>query len=141
MIRKFEEWDLPRAKVIHESSGLDERCFPNLVIKNPAGEEIRNPLFVVREVYESEGTPVLMCFLKMTSEVYLLVDHETGTPQERWEWLKEFKEHIKHEAWRLGLEQMTAWVPRDVEASFEKRLTDLGFVKSPWNSYTLNVED
>jgi hypothetical protein len=139
--RKFEEWDLERAKIIHEANGLDERCFPQLTIKNTEGEEVPNALFVAKEVYEHEGSAVMFCFLKITSELYLLVDHDLGTPEERWEWLQDFKEHMKREAWRLGLDQMTAWVPADIEESFAKRLKDLGFKKSPWNSYTLNVAD
>jgi hypothetical protein len=141
MIRKYEEWDELRAREIHEANGLDERCFPNLTIKNEKGEEIPNPLFVLKEVYEVEGFPSMFCFLKMTSELYLLLDHTVGTPEERWEQLKEFKDYMKQKAWELGLEQMTAFVPTELVESFEKRLFELGFQKSPWQSYTLNVED
>ncbi len=141
MIRPFEDHDVATARQIHEANGLDERCFPELTITTPKGNEEPNPLFVVKSVYEHEGKPALMSFLKITSELYLLVDHAVGTPEQRWEWLQEFKEHMKREAWRLGLEQMTCFVPQDIEASFEKRLHDLGFVKSPWQSYTLNIED
>lgn len=141
MIREFQDEDVKVARTIHAANELPENCFPNLTIKTPTGKEEPNPLFVVKSIYEHEGKPALMSFLKVTSELYLLVDHSVGTPEERWAWLQEFKEHMKHEAWRLGLEQMTAFVPREIEASFEKRLLDLGFVKSPWQSYTLNLEE
>lgn len=141
MIRHFEMEELERAKKIHEENGLDERCFPDLQVEDVNGETIANPLFVVKEVFEHEGKPALMSFLKMTSELYLLVDHTVGTPEERWEWLKAFKEHMMVEAWKLGLDQMTAFVPADIEESFAKRLLDMGFVKSPWQSYTLNIEN
>jgi hypothetical protein len=147
VIREFDfaptmfQSDLEKAREIHRANGLDERCFPNLTIKNAQGEEVPNPLFVAKEIFEAEGKPVMMCFLKMTSELYLLIDHNVGTPEERWEWLQEFKEFMKRRAWQLGLEQMTAFVPTEIEESFSKRLLDLGFVKSPWQSYTLNVED
>lgn len=146
MIRKFDfaptmfGSDLDKAHEIHKANGLDERCFPNLLIKNAHGEEIPNPLFVVKEIFEVDEKPAMMCFLKMTSELYFLVDHNIGTPEDRWEWLQQFKEHMKRCAWELGLEQMTAFVPTEIEESFSKRLLDLGFVKSPWQSYTLNVE-
>lgn len=140
MIRHFMFEDLARAREIHEANGLDERCFPELAISTPAGQE-PNPLFVVGEVFEHEGKPVLMSFLKVTSELYLLVDHTVGTPEERWEWLKAFKEHMKAEAFRAGFDQMTAWIPTDVEESFAKRLEAMGFIKSPWQSWTLNVEN
>jgi hypothetical protein len=140
VIRNFEEWDMERARMVHEENGLDPRCFPNLTIKTPAGEE-PNPLFISKQIYQVDGASALFCFLKITSELYLLVDHNIGTPEQRWEWLKEFKEHMKREAWKRGLEQMTAFVPTDIEESFAKRLLDLGFVRSPWQSYTLNLED
>jgi len=141
MIRPFEDRDFTTAQQIHAANGLDQCCLPDLTIITPTGKQEANPLFVVKSVYEHEGKPALMSFLKITSELYLLVDHAVGTPEQRWEWLQEFKEHMKREAWRLGLEQMTCFVPPDIETSFEKRLRDLGFVKSPWQSYTLNIED
>jgi hypothetical protein len=54
--------------------------------------------------------------------------------------LKEGMEHLKQEAWRKGFEQITAFVPPEVEESFAKRLIELGFQKSPWSSFTLNLE-
>lgn len=141
MIRHFDFGEIEKAREIHKASGLDERCFPDLMIKTSDGKEVPNPLYVVREVFESEGQPALMCFLKITSELYFLVDHGVGTPEERWEWLKAFKEHMKVEAWRLGLDQMTAFIPTEIEESFQKRLLEMGFVRSPWQSYTLNVEN
>jgi hypothetical protein len=140
MIREFTDEDEARAREIHAESGLDERCFPNLTIDTSTGKA-PNALFLTKAVYEHEGSPAMMSFLKATSELYLLVDHRVGTPEERWEWLKELKEHMKYEAWKLGLEQMTCFVPTEIEKSFEKRLEDLGFIKSPWQSYTLNLED
>lgn len=132
--------DIAKAREIHKANGLDERCFPEIAIKTSTGME-PNPLFVVSEVFEHEGKPALMSFLKITSELYLLVDHTVGTPEERWEWLKAFKEHMKVEAWSHGLDQMTAWIPTDIEESFAKRLEEMGFVKSPWQSWTLNIEN
>lgn len=140
MIRTFERPDLEAARAIHAANGLDERCFPNLTIETPQGAVEPNPLFIVKSVYEHEGRPALMSFLKLTSELYLLVDHTVGTPEERWQWMLEFKEHMKQEAWKRGLEQMTAFIPTDIEDSFRKRLEEMGFVRSPWQSYTLNLE-
>lgn|GEM_PF-2819672 len=141
MIRQFEDSDITTARAIHAANELPENCFPNITLVSPVGAEEPNPLFVVKSIYEHDGKPALMSFLKVTSELYLLVDHSVGTPEERWTWLQEFRDHMMREAWRLGLEQMTAFVPREIEASFEKRLLDLGFVKSPWQSYTLNLEE
>lgn len=141
MIRPFEDFDMPRALEIHAGNGLDARCFPNLVM-DVDGVEKPNPLFIVKAVKMHEGRSALMGFLKVTTEAYLLIDHTVGTAEERLEWLKEGMEYLKQRAWRHGIEQITCFVPTAIEPSFGPRLVnDLGFVKSPWQSYTLNVED
>lgn len=139
MIRAFESGDLDRLKEIQAANNLPPQCFPNLVIERD-GEEIPNPLFVVKAVYEHEGKSAMMSFVKGTAELYLFLDHSIGTPEERWEWLKEFKEYVAHEAWLLGLEQISAWIPNDIEPAFAKRLEEMGFIKSPWSCYSLNLE-
>lgn len=136
MIREFESSDFEKARIIHAANALPENCLPNLTIST--GES--NALFVTRAVYEYQGIPVIMAFLKLTAEVYVLVDHTVGTPEERWQWMQELNEHIKQEAWKLGLEQITAWIPTEIEESFSKRLLEMGYVKSPWSAYTLNLE-
>lgn len=141
MIRHFDFSEIEKAREIHKANGLDERCFPDLEVRTEKGDIVPNPLFVVKEVFEHEGAPVLMSFLKITSELYLLVDHTVGTPADRWEWLKAFKEHMKVEAWRLGLDQMSCWIPPEIDKAFSKRLLELGFIKSPYVCYTLLIED
>jgi len=136
MIRHFLSSDAPAARAVHQASGLPENCFPDLFLENGA----RNPLFVVNAMYEHEGKPAVLSFLKITSEVYVLVDHSVGTPAERFEWMKELKEFMRQEAWKIGLDQMSCWIPTNVEPSFAKRLEELGFVRSPWQSWTLNIE-
>lgn len=130
MIREFTVNDVPNARRVHEANGLPEECFPNLA----------DPLFVHKAIFCVDGRAAMSCFLKGTSELYLLVDHEIGTPEERWKWLVEFKEYMREAAWHLGLDQMTAFVPPEIEESFGKRLLDLGFVKSRFVPYTLNIE-
>lgn len=140
MIRKFEPQDMEQARKIHRENGLPDSCFPDLIVMGSDGEETENPLFIERAVFEQDGQAAMMCFLKVRSELYLLLDHTVGTPEERWDWLKEFKDYMTQRAWQLGLDQMTAFVPSDVDKSFRKRLEDLGFVRSAWEPYTLNVE-
>jgi hypothetical protein len=140
MIRDFEMQDMVALRAIHEANGLPESCFPNLVMKI-GEEEVQNPLYLVRAVMEQDGVPVMASFLKGTAEVYVIVDHNQGTPEQRWEWMKEFSEYVKHEAWKRGLEQISCWVPREIEESFEKRLEALGYVRSPWSCYTLPLGD
>jgi len=139
-IRDFNEDDLEKAHAIHTANGLHENCFPNLIIRTAEGKDEANALFITRSVYEHDGKPAMMAFLKITAEIFLLVDHEMGTPEERWTWMQEFNAYIRHEAWKRGLEQLTCWIPPEIEESFAKRLTEMGYVKSPWTSWTLNLE-
>lgn len=139
MIREFTAGDFIHAFELHEASGLDRRCFPKLYLQ--VGEKVEsNALFIEKAQMEVDGEPVMSCFLKVTSEVYILVDHTKGTPEERFEWLKEMREYMEKKAREHGLSDVTCWVPPEIDKSFGKRLEDLGFVRSPWQSYTLVLE-
>lgn len=129
VIRDFSNADFMTIHKIHIANGLDDRCFPNL----------SDPLFIVKQILEYNGKIAMASFLKGTCEVFFMIDHTQGTPEQRWEWLQEFCLHMREKAWELGLEEMTAWIPPEIEASFAKRLTELGFVRSPWSSWTLTL--
>jgi hypothetical protein len=129
MIRKCVPADMEIIKDLHAHSNLPEECLPDL----------NDPLFLHKAVLENEGKIVMGSFLRGAGEIYLLVDHGAGTPEDRWKWLQELKEYMVHEAWLLGLDHFSAWVPPDIEESFAKRLEALGFIKSPWSCYTLPI--
>jgi hypothetical protein len=125
---------------IHAANGLPANCFPELVIKDETtGRTVPNPLFLVKEVVEHDGLPVMGGFLRATCEAYLILDHEAGTPEQRWEWLQELTKTVSEKAWARGLDEITVWVPDELIPSFEKRLLDLKFLRSPWQSYTLQL--
>ena len=130
MIREYQEDDILALQKIRIDNGLPPNCMPDPT----------DPLMLAKLVMEQDGKPVMATFLRGTSEIYLLVDHEHGTPEERWQQLQELKDYLVKEAWKLGLDQMTCWVPPEIEQSFSKRLLELGFQRSPWQSYTLNIE-
>jgi hypothetical protein len=131
MIRDFLWSDIPAFIEIHKANELPDECLP------PFG----NPLFIVDRVLIPDALqkPTMGIFVKVTSEVYLLLDHSAGTPQERWEWLKAITKDMRQQAWEKGLEEITAWIPTDLVDSFGPRIEELGFQKSPWQSYTLLV--
>ncbi len=128
MIRPLEDKDAPDLERMHFDSELPPNCKPDLA----------DPLFILKAVVEREGKVVMASLLRGTAEVYLLVDHEWSTPEERWLWLQELRNYMVQKAYELGLDQMTAWVPPGIDKGFRKRLEALGFVKSPWQSYTLS---
>jgi hypothetical protein len=129
MIRTFQEGDLARTREIHVENGLPENCFP----------DIDDPLFIVKLAVEHDGKPVMVAALKGISELFLIVDHNAGTPAERWEWLQQLNEAMKARAWELGLDQLSCWIPPEIADSFEKRLIELGFTESKWRCFTCNL--
>lgn len=141
MIRNFEDADLVKVKEMQQANDLPAECLPDLVVDGEEGLPKQNPLFVVKKVFEHDGKIAMMCFLKIRSELYFFIDHNVATPEKRWAMLQEFTEDMKQEAWKLGLDQMTAFIPRDVDASFSKRLKDLGFIRTDdaWVPYSLNI--
>ena len=141
MIRDFEPTDILKIKDLLKANDLPPECMPDLIVENrQTGAKSKNPLFVVKRVFEVDGQTAMMCFLKVRSELYFFIDHTVGTPEERWKWLQEFTEDMKHEAWKQGFDQMTCFIPPDTDISFSKRLKDLGFERSPWVPYSLNLD-
>jgi hypothetical protein len=130
VIRQFDPLkDSEQLRRLHASSKLPKQCLP----------DTDDPLFLHIAVTDVAGKMVMASALRGSCEIYVLVDHEAGTPQDRLQWLAEIKDYMAQKAFRLGLDQITAWVPKEIEPSFGPRLEDLGFTKSPWQSYTLNV--
>jgi hypothetical protein len=140
LIRNFEDQDEVTVIQLMTANGLPIECLPDLRTRNVEGKIVANPLFVVKRVYEHQGQTAMLCFLKIRSELYLFVDHAAGTPEERWEMLVQFTEDMKVEAAKLGLDQFSAFLPPEIEESFGKRLIELGFQKSPFVCYSMNLE-
>jgi hypothetical protein len=131
VIRDFLWSDIPAFLAIHKANELPDECLV------PFG----NPLFIIDRVLIPDAVqkPAMGIFVKVTSEVWLLLDHSVGTPEERWKWLVAITADMRLQAYRKGLEEITAFLPTEVEKSFGSRIESLGFQKSPWQSYTLLV--
>lgn len=128
MIRDFEARDISDIHRIHTQSGLPSNCFPN----------VNDELFFIKEVVELDRKVAIAGFLKTTAEVYILVDHNAGTPDWRWGMLQQLAAHGLSRAAAMGLDQATCWIPPEA-GWFAKRVEALGFQRSPWPSYTANI--
>lgn len=126
MIRTYKPEDILAVTKMHADSGLNPTCMPDLL----------NPNFVVRLVADEGGKPVQAGFVKLTGEAYVLVDHNHATPQERNSLLGDLIAHGLSRAAAYGLEDVSAWIPPELEKSFGGRLKDLGWNKSPWACYS-----
>jgi hypothetical protein len=126
IIRQFRDGDLEVIKRIHANSGLPVNCLP----------DVFDSRFVVKRIAENGTGPMMGGFLKLVGEIFLLVDHQHGTPEQRWEALQCLTAEGLFQASHMGLDCVTAWIPPEIEDSFAKRLGSLGFEKSKWNSYS-----
>jgi hypothetical protein len=136
IVRTYEEKDLEALRRIHAAQGFGY-AFPDLA----------NPLFLTKLVLEEESREerpetnhkpsiVGAALLRLTAEAYLLLDPQTGTPRQRWEWLLGLHAATEQEALRRGLEDVHAWLPPEIAAKFGKRLTKLGWIRDDtWTPY------
>ena len=135
-VRPFKVTDFHRVKRIFQNAGLPENCMPDIFLAYN-GKLILNPRFAINRVVEDENGEIgCGAFLKITSEPFLLMDPTFKDPVWRWKALTEIMEDMAAEAKRKGLDETTCWVPPHLVESFGPRLQALGFVESPWVSFT-----
>lgn len=139
-IRDFRMEDMPRLQEIFLQQGLPLECFPQLVLqveKHGKPQLIANPRFVVRKVLEGDDGKIIQAALvKITSEPYFLSDTAASNPVARMTGFADLVEACAEEAKRKGLEDTTAWIPPHLEERFGPILKTVGFLPSPWASYT-----
>jgi hypothetical protein len=127
-VRPYRESDLAALKGIFEHDGF-AFDFPNL----------SDPIFVRRLVSEN-GTVRGGLVAKITAEMFLFLDKQVGTPEERmWSFL-ELHETMRDELTRLGLADANLWLPPQLEKSFGKRLMRLGWEKALWPAYVFDLD-
>ena len=129
-IRPYSPTDLQAIVKMHRESGLPMNCLPDL----------RNTNFKVKVIADHRGKPIVAGFVKQTAEGFILIDHSHATPQERLEALETLVAFALGEAAKQGFTDLSAWLPPEVEKAFGLRLQALGFIRSPWSSYTALLE-
>lgn len=127
-IRPYTDADFEAVRRLHAASGLPDACMPPLT----------SQLFRVKMCAENSHGISQFGAIRLTGEAFVLVDHEAGTPKERWMTLQRLAASALAEAAALGLEQVTAWLPPEADG-FGRRLEALGAVKSRWQSWTFNL--
>ena len=102
---------------------------------------MNTPLFPVKRMgKDANGFCFIAAAAKVTAEVYLWLDHEWGTPEQRWEALQELHRDITDKARKIGFDQLYVAIPPEIAKSFGPRLKDLGWeLARPWPVYTLEL--
>jgi hypothetical protein len=135
-IRAYQETDLAPLRAIHAAQGFDY-----------ALPDLSHPLFVTKLVLgedagaEEQPRIVGAALLRLTAEAYLLLNPKTGTPRERWQWLRTLHDAAERDAWRRGLEDVHAWLPPPISTKFGKHIERLGWVRDDaWTPYCKRLE-
>ena len=132
IIRDAKPEDSAAIERFHVSSGLDYK-FPDLA----------HPLFFVRKVAERDGAVIGACFLRIAAETYLWL-RPSLAPREKQDAMLAMQPEVMAAAWRLGVDEVEARIPPEIEKKFHKRLTQLGWSKnrgwSAWSRQTAIIE-
>ena len=131
MIRDWTPEDAAFVRQVHFDSGFDYQL--------PA---MNTPLYPIRRAGVEDGRSYIAAAVKVTAEVYLWLDHEWGTPQERLEALQELHADVTEKARTLGFDQLYVCIPPEIAKSFGPRLRDLGWeLARPWPVYTFELRE
>ena len=91
--------------------------------------------------FEDDAGELVMALLaRITSEAYLLMDREAGTPLERWQRFLVLHEAGRRAGVAAGLEDVSIWCPPELERTFGRRLKRLGWLRNKWPTYTLGLK-
>lgn len=126
MIRTYKPSDLDAIRRMHAESNLPNVCFPDLESK----------LCIVKIVTEEKGKVVQFGAIRLTGEAFTLVDHGYATPEKRHDLMQQLVAHGLKGAADYGLDEVSAWLPPNIEKSFGPRLEAMGWIRSPWPNYT-----
>jgi len=119
--------DCGSIKALHEAMGMTYK-FPDLT----------TPLFPLNRCIENENSCIVgAAALKLTAESFIWIDPKL-LDRKKIAVVALLDRTMEREASELGLEQVSAWIPPEVEQRFAKLLTRLGWIRSPWQSWTKN---
>jgi len=125
-VRIYESSDLEALKAIHAKRNLPDVCFP----------DASNPLYFVQRVIEDDGVATAAAFVKLTAEPFLLLDPDLSK-QDQLQHLSVLSDVCEVAVRQHQIEDFTCWIPPEaVSAGFGHALEEIGFIRSPWISYT-----
>jgi hypothetical protein len=138
LIREYNEGDLDAIVAMHRAQGF-EYPFP----------DIKDPLFVSKLVVEdgeqagagNRGKKIVMASLaRLTCEMYLLAEPQSGTPRERYERLLALHRAGAADLRTRGLDDAHAWLPPPIAKRFGRRLQTLGWIRDDaWTPYCFRL--
>lgn len=101
--------------------------------------KLDSELFCVKKLILENEEPVAAGALKLTSEAFLWVEPNRSDYKKSID-IVTLMQYCHDRARLLGLQDITAWVPPEIEASFAGMLQKLGWERSPWASWSTRVK-
>jgi hypothetical protein len=99
------------------------------------------PAFAFGVVGEENGRVEQVAFLTLVPEAYLLANEKFGTPEKRWENLKDIHEAVRLLALRRGYHSVYCWVPPELAAPCKKKLTFWQRIVAAWSAFRMVEAD
>jgi len=128
LVRKAVPSDLPEMLRMYGEMGLDYDP-PNL----------SSPLFLLKTVAENgRGRPEMAAALRVTAETFLFVNRN-DPPAHAARMFMALHEETRKLAANLGLDDVHAWVPPELEQKFGYQLKRIGWKKQLWPSFSREV--
>lgn len=123
MIRRLRREDVRGVARLHEAMGMDYR-FPDF-----------GGLYPVKNVAEHRGNLVGAMAVKAIGEAFVWIDPASSLRQ-KVETIVQLSIKCEEDTKVCGFEDVTAWIPPEIEPRFAHLLGKLGFEKSPWPTWT-----
>jgi hypothetical protein len=122
--------DHKKIEELHDSSNFDYKL----------PEFQGSPLFPIQRAATEDGRLIATVIAKVEAEIYLHIDHNWKTPEERWEVVKKMHADLKSKAKDLGFDTVYCVLPPEVAKSFGPRLEEIGWIPDRgWKRYVLEV--
>jgi len=104
--------------------------------------DVSDRIFVSKLVLEEQPGQIVMASLaRLTCEVYLLMDPDSGSPQERYARIVALHKTGAQDLAELGLDDAHAWLPPPIARRFGNRLEQLGWLRDDkWTPYCYRID-
>lgn len=124
-IRDFRNEDLEVLRSIYEKQGFSYD-FPTDL----------SAFTVIRVLVDENDQPVMALASRRTEEMYMFMDGGWRTPKWREQAFLFLHEHMRQTLVALGIHDVHAWLPPEVEKSFGRRLMrKLNWRKAEWSCF------
>ena len=142
LVREYRPEDCAALAEIHAAQGfayptpdLSDPLFVSKLVLLDAGREVASPSAAHSANAAPPAKIVGAALLRLTAEAYLLLD-PAESPRARWKALLALHSAAERDAWQRGLQDVHAWLPPPIAASFGKHIERLGWIRdTAWTPY------